>query len=50
VAFRERDVERDSGARREYERLGGSGLPLILVGDKRLPGFSEERLRRVYGD
>jgi glutaredoxin len=50
VTFRERDVEKDSAARREYERLGGSGLPLILVGDKRLMGFSEESFRRVYDD
>jgi glutaredoxin len=50
VAFRERDVEKDPAARREYDRLGGSGLPLILVGDQRLRGFSEEGFRRLYGN
>ncbi|NTV38260.1 MAG: hypothetical protein HGA82_03660, partial [Anaerolineales bacterium] len=49
VAFRERDVDKDPAARREYERLGGSGLPLILVGDQRLSGFSEDGFRRLYG-
>jgi len=49
VAFRERDVDKDLAARREYERLGGSGLPLILVGDQRLSGFSEDGFRRLYG-
>ena len=48
VAFRERDVDKDPAARREYERLGGSGLPLILVGEQRLSGFSEDSFRRLY--
>lgn len=48
VAFRERDVDKDPAARREYERLGGTGLPLILVGDQRLNGFSEDGFRRLY--
>jgi glutaredoxin len=48
IAFRERDVERDSAARREYERVGGSGLPLILVGERRLSGFSQDSFRRLY--
>jgi glutaredoxin len=48
VAFRERDVDKDPAARREYERLGGTGLPLILVGDQRLSGFSEDGFRRLY--
>jgi glutaredoxin len=48
VAFRERDVDKDPAARREYERLGGTGLPLILVGDQRLSGFSEDEFRRLY--
>jgi glutaredoxin len=48
VTFRERDIEKDAAARREYERLGGNGLPLILVGDQRLSGFSEDGFRRLY--
>jgi glutaredoxin len=48
VAFRERDVDKDPAARREFERLGGAGLPLILVGDQRLSGFSEDSFRRLY--
>ncbi len=48
VSFRERDVDKDPAARAEYERLGGSGLPLILVGGKRLNGFSEASFRSLY--
>ena len=50
VAFRERDIEKEPAARREYERLGGAGVPLILVGDRRLTGFSEASFRRLYGN
>jgi glutaredoxin len=49
VAFRERDIEKDAAARAEYDRLGGTGVPLILVGDRRLNGFSEDSFRRLYG-
>jgi len=48
VAFRERDVDKDPAARREYDRLGGTGLPLILVGDQRMSGFSVDAFRRLY--
>ena len=48
VAFRERDLDKEPAARREYERLGGNGLPLILVGDQRLSGFSVDAFRRLY--
>jgi glutaredoxin len=48
IAFRERDIEKDRAARRAYERLGGSGLPLILVGEQRLSGFSQDSFRRLY--
>ncbi len=48
VAFRERDIDKDPAARREYERLGGRGLPLILVGDRRMSGFSEDGFRGLY--
>lgn len=50
IAFRERDIEKESAARREYDRLGGTGLPLILVGDRRLTGFSEASFRSYYDD
>jgi len=50
VSFRERDVEKDPAARREFDRLGGKGLPLILVGNRRLEGFSERSFLAIYGD
>ena len=42
VAYRELDVEKSDAAAREFRRLGGSGVPLILVGRKMMSGFDPE--------
>jgi glutaredoxin len=49
IRFSERDIERSADARRAYDRLGGQGVPLILVGEQQMSGFSIERFRRLYG-
>lgn len=48
IRFTEHDIERSSSARSAYDRLGGRGVPLILVGDQRMNGFSAERFRMLY--
>jgi len=40
VAYQEIDVEGSRSAQEEFQQLGGSGVPLILIGDKRIHGFS----------
>ncbi len=47
IAYEERDVERSSSAMEEFTRLGGRGVPLILVGEKRLEGFSAQALEAM---
>ncbi len=47
VAFREYDVERSKTGRREYKRLNGKGVPIILVGDQRMDGFDRSRLEVI---
>ena len=42
IGFEELDIERSQPAMAEFRRLGGRGVPLILVGDKRLEGFSPQ--------
>ena len=42
IAFTDIDVEKSDDGRRRYEELGGSGVPIILVGSKLMQGFSEE--------
>ena len=41
------DIEKSQGGRAEYDRLGGRGVPVILVGGQRMNGFSEERLSEM---
>jgi len=44
IAYKEYDVENSNKGRRDYKKLGGRGVPIILVGEQRLNGFSEGRL------
>ena len=49
IAFTEIDVEKSEAGNREYKSYGGKGVPLIVVGDKTMRGFSPqgfEKLRR----
>lgn len=47
VAFTEYDVERDRKGMEEYKRLNGKGVPIILVGDLRMDGFSARALEAM---
>jgi glutaredoxin len=41
IAYAEYDVEKSATANAEFRRLGGRGVPLILVGREKMSGFSE---------
>ena len=43
VAFKEYDVEKDPIGRRHYKLLNGKGVPIIVVGERRMNGFSRKR-------
>jgi glutaredoxin len=47
VVFTEFDIEHNGLAKAEFKRLNGKGVPLILVGDKRMSGFSATRLDKL---
>ena len=47
LRYEERDVEASPGARREYDQLGGRGVPVILVGRQRMDGYSQGRLESM---
>ncbi len=49
LTFRELDVERDRRAAREFQRLGARGVPVLLVGDRRIDGFDLRRLKQLLG-
>jgi glutaredoxin len=44
IAYTEYDVETTDRGRRDFKKLNGQGVPVILVGDQRMNGYNEERL------
>ncbi len=48
IAYVEYDIEKDARAKREYDRMGATGVPVVLVGKKRMNGFSEAGFERIY--
>lgn len=48
IRYVEYDIEKNARARRAYDAIGGNGVPVILVGDKRVNGFSVESFRGIY--
>ena len=48
IAFTEYDIEKNKKAAKQYKKLKGRGVPLILIGKKRMSGFSAKAFDRVY--
>jgi glutaredoxin len=48
IAFVDKDPQLDSGARAEFNALGGRGVPLILMGEQKLTGFSPASFDAAY--
>jgi len=48
IPYDDYDIDRSADARRRYDQLGGHGVPLILVGDEQLTGFSARRFEAIY--
>jgi glutaredoxin len=47
VRYREVNIDSSITGKEEYRKLGGNGVPLIMVGDQKLEGFSETSLDRA---
>lgn len=50
IRFQEYDVENSDKGKRDYKRLKGRGVPIILVGQQRMNGFSPARMRQMLGN
>jgi glutaredoxin len=48
IPFTEYDIEKGTRAKRMYKKLGATGVPVIIVGRKRMNGFSEAGFNRIY--
>lgn len=50
IAFTDYDVETSAKGQRDYRRMGARGVPVILVGDQRMDGFSESAFASLYAN
>ena len=48
ISFKEYDIEKSEKAARDYKRLKGRGVPLILIGKQRMTGFNQNTFDRIY--
>lgn len=48
IQFSEYDIEKDSSAKQRYDAYGGRGVPVILVGEQMMSGFSTAGFEAIY--
>ncbi len=48
IRFKEYDIEKSSKGKKDFKKLGAKGVPVILVGEKRLNGFSAGSFESIY--
>ena len=48
IDFEEFDIDRNPRGKRDFARLGGRAVPVILVGDQRMNGFDAARFQVLY--
>ena len=48
IPFREYDIEKSEKAARDYKKLNGRGVPVIIVGKQRMNGFDADAFDRMY--
>jgi glutaredoxin-like YruB-family protein len=50
IPFVAYDIEKDSDARERHKDLGGRGVPLIIIGSKKMSGFSPAALEQYLNN
>jgi len=48
IRYTDYDIEKDSHAKQMYSQLGASGVPVILVGNMEMQGFSASAFEKIY--
>lgn len=49
IPFTEYDVEKSDKGKRDFKKLNGRAVPILIIGEKRMNGFSVSRFRQLYG-
>ncbi len=44
IKFMEFDVQRNQRAFKDFQRLGGKGVPLLVIGERQIQGFNPKQL------
>lgn len=47
VSYVEYDIEKSAKANKEHKRLGGSGVPLLLINGKVVKGYNPDKILRL---
>lgn len=47
IPFEDIDVETTERGRREFREIGGNGVPVIFVGDRRMDGYDQGELQAL---
>jgi len=48
IPFKEYDIDKSKKGKNDFKKLNARGVPVILVGKKRLNGFSKEKFESIY--
>lgn len=48
IPFKEYDVETSEKGKKDFTRMKGRGVPIILIGKKRMNGFNVGRFKQIY--
>lgn len=49
IPFKEYDIDKSKKGRSDFKKLKARGIPVILVGKKRLNGFNIKKFESIYG-
>ncbi|VAW40155.1 Glutaredoxin NrdH [hydrothermal vent metagenome] len=48
IRYTEYDIEKSKTAKKRFDKMGATGVPVILVGKKRMNGFSVAGFEKIY--
>ena len=48
IPYKDYDIDKSSKGKKDFKKLGAKGVPVILVGKKRLNGFSAGSFESIY--
>lgn len=49
IPYFEYDIEKSAEGREQHQRLGGNGVPVLLIGDEVVRGYNPSRILELAG-